>query len=50
MQAAAVIHEQQQVGGAHSTVLGAGSFAFYAALVAFLTVKFLPLLRSGNSF
>lgn len=45
-QAAAVIHEQQQVGGAHSAVLGARSFAFYTALVAFFTVKFLPLSHS----
>lgn len=46
MQTAAVIHDQQQVGGAHSTVLGARSFAFYTALVAFFTVKFLPLSHS----
>lgn len=46
VQAAAVIHEQQQVGGAHSTVLGTRSFAFYAALVAFFTVKLLPLSHS----
>ena len=50
VQAAAVIHEQQQVGGAHSTVLGTRSFAFYTALVAFFTVKFLPLLRTTRKF
>lgn len=46
MKAAAVIHVQHQVGRAHSAVLGTRSFAFYAALVAFFTVKFLPLLRT----
>lgn len=50
MQATAVIHEQQQVGGAHSTVLGTRPFAFYTALVAFFTVKFLPLLRTIGKF
>lgn len=45
-QAAAVIHVQQQVGRTHSAVPGARSFAFYAALMAFFTVKFLPLLRT----
>lgn len=45
-QAAAVIHVQHQVGRTHSAVLGARPFAFYAALMAFFTVKFLPLLRT----
>lgn len=43
VQAAAVIYVQHQAGGAHSAVLGAGSFALYTALMAFLTVEFLPL-------
>lgn len=46
MKAAAVIHVQHQVGRAHGAVLGTRSFAFYAALVAFFTVKFLPLSHS----
>ena len=45
-QAAAVVHVQHQVGRTHSTVPGARSLAFYAALVALFTVKFLPLLRT----
>lgn len=46
LQAAAVIHVQQQVGGAHSTVFGPRSFAFYTALIAFFTFKFLTLSYS----
>lgn len=46
VQAAAVIYVQHQAGGAHSAVLGAGSFALYTALMAFLTVEFLPLSHS----
>lgn len=49
-QAAAVIRVQQQVGGAHGAVIRARSLAFYAALVAFFTVKFLPLLRIIRRF
>lgn len=49
-QAAAVIHVQHQVGRAHRAVLGARSLAFYAALMAFFTVKFLPLSRTTRRF
>lgn len=46
VQAAAVIHVQHQVGGAHSAVFGSRSFAFYTALIAFFTFKFLTLSYS----
>ena len=45
-QAAAVVHVQHQVGRAHGAVPGARALAFYAALVALFTLKFLPLLRT----
>lgn len=45
-QAAAVVHMQHQVGRTHGTVPAARPLAFYAALVALFTVKFLPLLRT----
>jgi hypothetical protein len=42
-EAAAVVQVQQQAGRAHRAVVGAGSLAFHAALVALGTVKFLSL-------